>query len=99
MHLRIQKSRSDLNLRPTGLIPVSGVHGTGHTNSYQFLVGFFAPHPLSTGGTVFGNLTQFLVDGIEFDDSGCLFDILLGRDILCNGSFSMAFNNQFIFCF
>ena len=94
-----RKVVSDLNLRPMGLVPVSGVHGTVPTNSFQFRVGFFASHSLSTGGTVSGNLIEFLVDGIVFDNRGCLFDILLGRDILCKGSFSMAFNNQFIFCF
>ncbi|MGO8779114.1 MAG: hypothetical protein ACLQKK_09405, partial [Rhodomicrobium sp.] len=90
---------SDLSLNPTGKIPVIGVHGTTDTNTYQFNVGFMISQQQAPTGLMLGNVTLFPVFGTSFNNEGCNFDVLLGRDVICAGQFSLGFNGQLIFCF
>jgi hypothetical protein len=94
-----QKVVSDVGLNPTGKMPVVGVHGSTPTNTYQFTVGFIIPQGQDPTGALVANITLFPVDGIEFANTGCGFDVLLGRDVLCRGQFSLTFNGQFVICF
>jgi Aspartyl protease len=89
----------EVGLSPIGKIQVAGVHGSTPTNSYQFAVGFILPVRQEATGAIFGNMTGFVVDGTEFVNDGCGFDVLLGRDILCKGSFHMSFDGHFLICF
>jgi hypothetical protein len=90
---------SEVGLAPTGKIPVVGVHGRTPVNTYQFSVGFVIPQGQDATGAIIANITAFPVDGIEFANTDCGFDVLLGRDILCRGQFSLTFNGQFVVCF
>lgn len=90
---------SEVGLAPTGKIPVVGVHGSTPVNTYQFSVGFVIPQAQDATGAIIANITAFPVDGIEFANPDCGFDVLLGRDILCRGQFSLTFNGQFVVCF
>jgi Aspartyl protease len=89
----------ELSLVPTGKIQVAGVHGSSATNTYQFAIGFIFPVSQEASGAVLGNLSAHLVDGTEFNNDGCGFDILLGRDIICKGSMQMSFDGHFLMCF
>jgi hypothetical protein len=94
-----RKVVEEVGLRPTGKMPVIGVHGSTPTNTYQFTVGFIVPQGQDATGALLADLTMFAVDGIEFANVGCGFDVLLGRDVLCRGQFTMTFNGQFVICF
>jgi len=88
----------DLGLTPRGKIPAYGVHGVGSTNAYQFTVGFAFPQTQIASGAVMANLQTFQCDGMEFDmPGGGGFDVLLGRDIICKGVFSLSFDGHAIF--
>jgi hypothetical protein len=90
---------NDLALPPTGKMPVAGVHGSMPANTYQFIVGFILPQRQDATGTILANITPFPVDGIEFANIGCGFDVLLGRDVLCRGQLTLSFSGQFVICF
>ena len=86
-----------LGLTPISKQPVGGVHGQQPTNIYQFQVGLAFPNgPINAGGQVSVNIMAFTVSGSEFI-SGAAFDVLLGRDVLCQGVFSMSFDGHAIF--
>ena len=88
---------TQLSLAPSSKQPVGGVHGLQATNIYQFQVGLVFPTGYPTpGGLVNANVLQFPVMGAEFVSAGN-FDVLLGRDILCMGVFSMSFDGHALF--
>lgn len=87
----------ELKIPPIGKQLIHGVHGPGATNQYQFQIGLAFPQSQDAGGIIRANLATFLVNGVEFVPSGS-FDVLLGRDILCNGSFTMSFDGHATFC-
>lgn len=93
------KVAEDLGLVPTGKTPVAGAHGSFPTNTYQFNVGFILAQQQTASGQLTGSLTQFRIEGSEFANGGCTFDVLLGRDIICKGQFSLQFNGQYVLCF
>jgi len=62
---------------------------------YQFSVGFVIGARQGPSGTVSGQLSWMPVNGTEFNNTNCGFDVLLGRDIICRGSFSMTFDGHF----
>jgi hypothetical protein len=90
-----EKVIRDVGLSPVGKQQVGGVHGSGTTNAYQFQLGLIFPTAQLPTGVVNVNLTLFPVNGIEFKSLGG-FDVLLGRDILCQGAFSMSFDGHAI---
>jgi hypothetical protein len=90
---------SDLGLIPTGIVPIAGVHGSVPTNTYQFLVGFVIPQQPLPSGVVAATMHTFPISGAEFAVGGAVFDVLLGRDVLCLGHFTMTFAGQFFFSF
>lgn len=83
----------DLNLPPIGKQLVGGVHGNNPTNLYQFQVVLAFPQSQQVSGVMRMNVLASLVSGVEFVSSGG-FDVLLGRDIICTGSFSMSFDGH-----
>ncbi len=90
---------AEIGLSPTGKVPVAGVHGSTPTNTYQFGVGFLFPQRQESTGALVGDLSVHLIDGTEFSNEGCGFDVLLGRDIICKGSMQMSFDGHFMLCF
>ena len=52
----------------------------------------------STGASA-GELNAHLVQGCEFVSHGFGFDVLIGRDILCKGSFTLTFDGHFTLAF
>jgi predicted aspartyl protease len=87
----------DLGLNPIGKQPVGGVHGSQATNAYQFLTGIVFPQSVSAAGIMNATVMTFPVTGVEFVPPGA-FDVLLGRDIICQGHFSMSFSGQAVLC-
>jgi hypothetical protein len=91
---------SDLTLSPMGKMPVGGVHGSQPANQYQFQVALIFPQSSTVptaSGAVAASVHVTPVTGIEFVPNGP-FDVLLGRDVICQGSFSMSLDNHAIFC-
>jgi len=85
-----------VGLNPIGKTQVGGVHGAGTTNSYQFQLGLVFPQSQAPTGTVVADVSMFQINGIEFKPTGGGFDVLLGRDVLCRGAFSMSFDGHAI---
>jgi Aspartyl protease len=95
-----QKVINDLSLTPIGKVPAGHAQGiAAAVNQYQFQVVFAFPigAPTPTGITP----TQIMpnaVTGIEFvPQPGSPYDVLLGRDILCRGVFTMSFDGHATF--
>jgi hypothetical protein len=86
----------DLGLTPSGKEQTFGVHGIGATNSYQFQIGLMFPQGQHPSGAVQASIAATPVNGIEFIPPGGGFDVLLGRDIICTGAFSMSFDGHAI---
>jgi hypothetical protein len=85
-------------LQPSGKQLATHAHGNAPTNAYQFQVVFTFPQaaPIPSG-IMQAQIMVFPVNGIEFIPPSVLFDILLGRDVLCRGVFSMSFDGHAIF--
>ena len=90
---------SDCSLTPVGKQPVGGVHGHQPTNLYQFRVGVvFSQAPLPSG-IVSASIVAFPVTGAEFvPPTPGIFDVLLGRDVICRGSLALSFDGHAILC-
>lgn len=86
---------SDLKLQPSGKQLVGGVHGSNAVNSYQFQVVLAFPQSVTPGGLTQAHLVPMPVNGVEFVPPGG-FDLLIGRDILCRGAFTMSFDGHAI---
>lgn len=89
---------NDANLPPIGKQPVGGVHGTKAVNQYQFQVAvLFGASSVAPTGAASVNFVMYPVVGFEFAPPGP-FDVLLGRDVLCQGHLAMSFDGHGIFC-
>ena len=77
-----------LNLPPIGKIPVSGATGASTMNQYMIdLLLQFGQHSL-----LISNHTV-----TEFTAQSPIYDMLIGRDIICQGVFTMDFSGRFSF--
>jgi hypothetical protein len=81
-----------LGLQPSGKTSMSGSTGTSTVDQFTFGVGVIFGAQQSPTGTFSGHLNLHLVQGCEFTHHGFGFDVLMGRDILCKGAFSMSFD-------
>lgn len=77
-----------LRLIPVGKRLVNGVTGPAHVNIYSVNVLLFF------GADV---MLQHESDIAEFQTVSPLYDVLIGRDIICNGVFTMDFTGRFTF--
>lgn len=77
-------------LVPTGKAPMAGATGSTAKNKYAFGAGFMINAKQDASGAVGGDLFLMQVNGMEFDNHGGTFDVLLGRDIICKGVFTMT---------
>ena len=77
-----------LGLKPSGKVPIQGVTGTMQVNSYvvDLMLGFGAH------SAVIENL-----EVCELDLGQARFDMLIGRDVLCQGVLTMDFAGHFTF--
>jgi hypothetical protein len=91
-----QKVINDLSLSPIGKVQAGHAQDIGPANQYQFQVVFAFPVGAPTpAGVTQTQLMPMLVTGIEFiPQPGSAYDVLLGRDILCRGVFSMSFDGH-----
>lgn len=82
------KVAQSLGLGPVGLHPVHGVTGTKATNIY--LVDIVIPMASQSG---------YIIKGLKVAEMpthvGSSYEILLGRDILCRGVFTMGHDGHF----
>jgi hypothetical protein len=85
-----------LGLQPSGKTRMSGSTGTSTVDQFTFGVGFVFGAQQSPTGAFSGHLHLHMVQGCEFTHHGFGFDVLVGRDILCKGVFSMSFDGHFI---
>lgn len=94
-----QKVISDIGLTPMGKILAGHAQGSAAVNQYQFQVIFAFPTGSPTpAGVVPTQIVSILVTGIEFlPQPGSVYDVLLGRDILCRGIFTMSFDGHATF--
>jgi Aspartyl protease len=90
---------ADVGLQPTGKMPMAGVHGSTPTNTYQFAVGFLTGQRQVPSGAITANVHLIAVNGAEFNNAGCGFDILLGRDVICQGTLFLSFHGQMVITF
>ena len=89
---------SDAKLTPIGKQNIGGVHATQAVNQYQFQVGIpFGQNSLSPTGVTNVRMGFIPVVGVEFS-AGTSFDLLIGRDIICQGTFTMSFDGHAMFC-
>jgi hypothetical protein len=88
----------DVGLTSIGKKPVGGVHGQQPTNLYQFQVVLVFPQSQTPTGLLNASIAPFSVTGPEFVPSGPAYDVLLGRDIICRGTFSMSWDGHALFC-
>ena len=90
---------SDLSLTPIGKQPVGGIHGHQPTNVYQFQVAILFPQGQLASGVMNAQISVHAVTGAEFvPPSPGVFDVLLGRDVICRGSLSLSFDGHAIIC-
>ena len=94
-----QKVVAEVGLVPTGKVPLAGVAGVSLVDQFTFGVGFILPTEQEPSGNVRGDLHVSQVLGCQFDKGEAVFDVLLGRDVICGGAFHMSFDGRFILSF
>jgi len=77
----------------SGKQPVSGLHGSHPTNSYRFQLVIPFIQSQHAGGSALANVISYNIHGVEFIP-GPTFEVLIGRDIICSGAFSMSFDGH-----
>lgn len=87
-------------LSPIGQVPIQGVSGQQHHNNYLFRVAFAFGTP-KTGQTFEGHVHIFNkpIQGPELKMANAGFDILLGMDVLGEGSLKVDGDGSFSFSF
>jgi len=102
---------NQLNLQPIGRVPVHGVGGIQHLNSYLFMVGFpfafppGAPLPAGVAQPAPGmqpvqlHVLSQPIQGCEYRGQTSAFDAIIGMDVLRTGSLVVQGNGTFSFSF
>lgn len=88
---------SNVSLVLTGKIQILRVTGTKLINEYRFGIGFLiakAPQPTAE---ITSQWEMMPIHGSFFDGSGSGFDVLIGRDFLCQGIITMSFDDHVTF--
>ena len=92
---------TDNVIRACGLIATGKTIMTGSTgekpvDQFTFGVAFLTGQKQQPTGEYKGDLHVIGVQGCEFHNAAVAFDVLLGRDIICQGSFMLSFDGHFI---
>ena len=83
-----EKLAKALNLKPTGKVQTVGVHGPEQVNQHSVdLLLQFGAHAIGIP-----NLRVSEFKGISPN-----YDLLIGRDVICQGVLTMTFNGRFTF--
>ena len=95
------KVASERGLRPSGKRRMGGSTGTGDVNTYLIDIGFpFGKLP--TAGAPPSAIQAFILQNVqvmEYVGAHPKFNVLIGRDIICQGLFSMSgWDKRFILC-
>ena len=85
---------SNVELSPTGRVEMLGATGKSLVNEYFFGVGFQIAEMSQPTGQTSAEWEVIPVRGTFFEGAGSSFDVLIGRDILCRGVFTLAFNGH-----
>jgi hypothetical protein len=90
-----------VRLEPIGKAPMVGATGVAAVDQFTFVVGVISARKEEATGAVSGRAAGlFLANGLEFvNDGASTFDVLLGRDVLCKGAFSLSFDGHFVLSF
>lgn len=88
---------NDVGLNPTGKTDMVGATGRKTVNEYFFGLGFVVGEAPQATGFMSSKVEWTPVRGSFFDGSGSGFDVLIGRDILCQGVFTMSFDGHVTF--
>ena len=91
-----QKVADEVGLIAVGKTMMSGATGAKPVDQYGFGVGFVFNAKQNPSGTFTGDLNFRPVQGCVFDNHGFGFEVLLGRDILCSGAFTLSFDGHYI---
>jgi len=94
-----QKVVDTLKMEPVGQAPMMGATGQKTVNQYAFQVGFVHGQQQMSDGTFNGHMATVPTQGMQFDAGGSAFEVLLGRDVLCQGLFTMSFDGHWCFSF
>ncbi|MCY4038724.1 MAG: hypothetical protein OXF09_04620 [Hyphomicrobiales bacterium] len=87
-----------LKLNPIGKGELGGVTGAKDVNVYAFRIGFVMGRTaVSSGVETRIEGPQEILRGHEFENHRTDFDVLIGRDILCKGHFSMSYDGNCLF--
>jgi len=90
---------SEAGLVPTGKTMMQGATGASATNQYSFGVGFPFNQRVEPSGTATFDMEVKAVQGLEFASAGGAFEILLGRDIICQGVLTLSWDGHFSLSF
>lgn len=94
-----QRVVQDVGLSPIGMVQMVGATGQKAMRQFAFSVGFLHGQHQNPDGTINGQVAFMTTRGMEFDAGGSTFDVLLGRDVLCQGVFSLSFDGHWLFSF
>lgn len=85
----------DVGLVPTGKTIMTGATGELEVDEHFFGIGFITSLEPQPTGEVSSRLEMRSVRGSLFQVGSLQFDVLVGRDILCEGVFTMSFDGHF----
>jgi len=72
-----------------------GATGQRETDEHFFGIAFVTSAEPQPTGEISSRLEFQAVRGMLFDNGPSRFDVLVGRDILCQGVFTMSFDGHF----
>ena len=90
---------SEVGLYPTGKSMMIGATGERETDEHFFGIAFVTSEEPQPTGEISRQLEVRPVRGMLFDNGPSQFDVLIGRDILCQGVFTMSFDGHFTLSF
>jgi len=88
-----------VGLQPSGKTMMSGSTGQSSVDQYSFCVVFMFGLQQTPTGQFTGQVNVRLVQGCEFTSHGFGFDVLIGRDILCQGALMLSFDGHYTISF
>ena len=89
----------ECGLLPIGKSEMVSASERKMVNRYLFALGMPIAQKVDPSGMVTGSLSVFEnIEGMEFNEDGGSFDVLLGMDVISKGSLSLDFDGHFTFC-